>query len=507
MPAGGGLERLTTWLYRRTGRYYLYALLALVVASVVFVILPVFVAIFWPSWHGDWDLMLRVLAVYEATLFFGGTPVLLWVVSRRHRPLFAYLRGEPVRADAVWTSAVRHLPRTVALVVGWYSVLTLVGVVYVGAENDFSLTAQLAYAIAVLMLVVGVGAYQLMFFEFAARPIARETAIALPEGFAAEGSGLPLGGKLLGLLFAVCLFTGIAVAGLAAAARDLEETLIVTVVAALGVAGTLAGVLVLLLRHSVLARVDELRRALGAVRAGGSEVRLPPLGGDELDEVGHAFNEMVERLERHSQEMAESRSRIVAAADMERRRMERDLHDGAQQRLVLLQLKLGMLERQTQDDPRLAAGIAELRADMSEAISELRDLAHGIYPAVLENEGLGAALQQAAGRAAIPATVELDGGICRQSREVEAAVYFCCLEALQNAAKHAGDGASAVVSAGEAEGEIHFAVSDTGVGFNGAAAGHGVQNMRDRIGALGGDLRVTSSRGGGTRVQGRVPCA
>ena len=441
-------------------------------------------------------------------MLVGGTPGLLWIAIRRHRPIFAYVRGDPGVAPAtVWTSAIKGLPGTTALVVAWYTACSLPAVLYVGAENDFSSPAQLAYAVGVMFLTAGVGAYQLMAFEFAFRPIARETASLLPADFSPERPGLSLASKLLWLLFAMCLFTGIAVGGVASAARGLEETLIVTVAAALGIGATLAGGLVLMLRHSLLVRIAELRDALGAVRRGGSSVRLAPLGGDELDEVGRAFNEMVDRLEHHSHEMAESRSRIVAAADTERRRMERDLHDGAQQRLVLLQLKLGVLERRAAGDPELASGLAELRADAAEAIAELRDLAHGIYPAVLENEGLGAALQQAAGRAAIPATVDLDGGIGRHPREIEAAVYFCCLEALQNASKHAGDGASVVISLGAAAGTLHFTVSDTGAGFDGGATGHGVQNMRDRIGALGGAVRVSSARGSGTRVTGHVPVA
>jgi signal transduction histidine kinase len=203
--------------------------------------------------------------------------------------------------------------------------------------------------------------------------------------------------------------------------------------------------------------------------------------------------------------MRESRARIVKAADAERRRMERDLHDGAQQHLVLMQLKLGMAERLLDKDPAAAKAMhAEVRADLERALRELRDLAHGMYPAVLESDGLKGALEAAAERAAIPTSVDCDGA-GRYPAEVETAVYFCCLEGLQNAAKHAGDGATAAVMVTEGEGELRFSVRDDGAGFDGEPSGHGIQNMRDRLGALGGRLHVSSASGSGTTIAGTIP--
>ena len=149
---------------------------------------------------------------------------------------------------------------------------------------------------------------------------------------------------------------------------------------------------------------------------------------------------------------------------------------------------------------------AEIRTDLASALAELRDLAHGIYPAVLESDGLPAALEAAADRSSMTVTVDSDG-VGRYAQELEAAVYFCCLEALQNAAKHAGDGATVSVRLSQADGHVHFEVADDGVGYDIAALGasSGLQNMADRIGALGGDLHIESEPGAGTTVRGSVP--
>lgn len=145
-----------------------------------------------------------------------------------------------------------------------------------------------------------------------------------------------------------------------------------------------------------------------------------------------------------------------------------------------------------------------MRSSLAEALRDMRDLAHGIYPAALENDGLAAALAEAADRAAVPTSLEVDG-VRRASREVEAAVYFCCLEALQNASKHAGEGASATITLAHQNGTLLFTVVDDGVGFTPAADGHGLHNMMDRIGALGGDVLIESAPGSGVTVRGRVP--
>jgi signal transduction histidine kinase len=214
----------------------------------------------------------------------------------------------------------------------------------------------------------------------------------------------------------------------------------------------------------------------------------------------------LDELRKQADELRRSRARIVASADAERRRVERDLHDGAQQHLVALAVNLRLARDVVLDDAEAAASMMDLLADEVKAtIQELRDLAHGIYPPLLADSGLGEALAAAGRRSPSPVAVSADG-IGRYGLEIESAVYFCCLEALQNAAKHAA-GASVEVRVWESSGGLLFSVADDGPGFDGphAMGGHGYVNMADRLGAIGGTVRWDSAPGAGTRVAGSVP--
>ena len=211
------------------------------------------------------------------------------------------------------------------------------------------------------------------------------------------------------------------------------------------------------------------------------------------------------KVEASLQEVRRSRERILMVADEERRRIERDLHDGAQQRLVALRIKLELAsERSAQEHLPDAELLHQFGEDVGEALDEVRSLAAGVYPPLLVDCGLGEALQSIARRSAMPVSVTANG-IGRFPRQVEAVVYFCCLEALQNAAKHAGARAvSIVVSDGH---ELRFEVRDDGRGFDvdHDDLGHGLTNIRDRLGAVGGTLQVASRPHRGTRVAGTIP--
>lgn len=221
-----------------------------------------------------------------------------------------------------------------------------------------------------------------------------------------------------------------------------------------------------------------------------------------------ALQASLDELEARNAELQASRLRIVTAADESRRRIERNLHDGAQQHLVALAVKVGMLKQLFATDPETAAAMAdELRGDVQETLTELRELAHGIYPPLLRDRGLSEALRTAANRAVLPTEVDA-ADVGRYPSEVEAAIYFCCLEAVQNAGKHAGEGSRVTVSVRSTADVLVFEIADDGAGFDAASgrgAGHGFENMRDRVGAVGGSLVVESSVGGGTRVRGTVP--
>jgi signal transduction histidine kinase len=205
-------------------------------------------------------------------------------------------------------------------------------------------------------------------------------------------------------------------------------------------------------------------------------------------------------------ELQESRTRLVTAADEARRRIERNLHDGAQQQLVALRISLGLARQLVASSPGEAAELlAQTEQQAADALSDLRELAHGIYPPLLADLGLRAALDAQAGKAALPVTVEASG-IDRYAQEIEAAVYFCVLEALQNTAKYA-HASSARITLGHDGRDLAFTVEDDGAGFAPASTpkGTGLQGISDRLAALNGTLDITSAPGHGTRVAGRVP--
>jgi signal transduction histidine kinase len=219
-----------------------------------------------------------------------------------------------------------------------------------------------------------------------------------------------------------------------------------------------------------------------------------------------ALQTTLDELRQQAEALRESRARIVASGDAERRRVERNLHDGAQQHLVALAVNLSLARDIVTDD--LAAGVEildQLADEVQQTIQEVRDLAHGIYPPLLADSGLLAALRSAANRS--PLSVAVDAaGIGRYTAEIEAAIYFCCLEALQNAAKHAPN-ANVEVRVWEESGGLLFSVSDDGPGFDQERAqrGHGFVNMSDRLGAIGGTVRWDSEPGHGASVRGSIP--
>jgi signal transduction histidine kinase len=219
--------------------------------------------------------------------------------------------------------------------------------------------------------------------------------------------------------------------------------------------------------------------------------------------------ELAGRLEAISAQSAEiraSRERIVATQDAERRRLERDIHDGAQQHLVALMVQLRVARTLVTRNPERAVQVtADLRRIIAETLTTLQDLAQGIHPPVLTAHGVAAALRHLQAHLDIELTVD-DTGVARHPAEVEAAVYFACLEAVINAAKHA-PGSTVVVRLAEEGPSLVFSVRDDGEGFDPARCrpGSGMGNMVDRVGALGGSLEVHSAPGEGTEVAGQVP--
>jgi signal transduction histidine kinase len=206
------------------------------------------------------------------------------------------------------------------------------------------------------------------------------------------------------------------------------------------------------------------------------------------------------------EDLRASRQRLVAAQDHERRKLERNIHDGAQQQLVALTVKARLARRLASGDPhKVEEFLAQIEQETQQALEDLRDLARGIYPPLLADKGLGAALEAQARKVTVPTTVDAHG-VGRFAPDVEATVYFCTLEALQNVTKYA-QASQVEVSLRSTDDLVTFAIADDGRGFDPGAIslGTGLQGMADRIEAIGGTVAIESTPGAGTTVRGRIP--
>jgi signal transduction histidine kinase len=204
------------------------------------------------------------------------------------------------------------------------------------------------------------------------------------------------------------------------------------------------------------------------------------------------------------EEVQASRQRIVEAGDAERRRVERNIHDGAQQRMATLALSLAMLRDRVAGDPAVAASLDQAAAELRQAIAELRELARGIHPAILTEEGLPAAVEALADRSALPVRVAADFDE-RLPGPIEATAYFVVAEALANVTKHAR-ASSALVELSRCNGTLLVGVTDDGVGGADAVRGSGLRGLEDRVSAVRGSFRVDNPPAGGTRVRAEIPC-
>ncbi len=497
---------MDAWLthkYEQHGAGYLVRAILLLTAAVV--LLPGLVYL--PAHYhelttGEW-LRASALTVITSLLVAG---VVLVVARPVLRPLFAWARGERDErlASTAGEWAYRRPRRGIAQGVLAFGVV-------VAPVILLTIVLQSEYRSALDVAGIAVGVYGTVVALFLAIYFATE--LALRPLRASIGSAdrphQDLGFGLVTTLVTTPLFLGFLIGGgvgyVVTDRASAGQSLLVVWALSLAITAMVAIPFLAIAIGSGLTPIRALIRGNRDVATGGRP-RIPVVSTDELGELTASFNEMVAGLHRGEEDLRASRARIVAASDESRRRVERDLHDGAQQNLVLLNLKLGQLERAAAGNPELKPLIAESRAELERALGELRDLAHGIYPQVLTSDGLAAALSEASANSAIRVTIESNGA-GRYPVEIEAAAFFCCLEALQNASKHAGEGASVTVSLSETDGELRFEVADDGIGFDPASVNGsaGLQNMADRIGALGGELAVDSAPGSGTRVSGSVP--
>lgn len=282
------------------------------------------------------------------------------------------------------------------------------------------------------------------------------------------------------------------------------------VAAGVGVAGS---VVLILLFTGFLGRaiVRPIRRAAAmADRIAGGDLaaRMPEEGPGEVGALERSFNVMANSLQRGREELQASRSRVVATADETRRRIERDLHDGAQQRLILLAFELrGIQDSVPPEHPELAAELARVAEGLTAVLADLREFARGIHPGILAQGGLAPALKTLARRSPVP--VDLDMATppgTRLPERVEVAAYYVVAEALANAAKHAG-ASKVTVRVRLDDGTLRLSIRDDGKGGAHPADGSGLIGLNDRVEAIGGSLAVDSPAGAGTTLLVELPLA
>jgi signal transduction histidine kinase len=274
-------------------------------------------------------------------------------------------------------------------------------------------------------------------------------------------------------------------------------------------AGLAVSVLLIALYTGYLtsAMVRPLRQAAalaGRLAGGDLGARLPERGVGEIGLLERSLNTMAGSLERGRAELAGSRARVVTAGDRARRKIERDLHDGTQQRLVSLLLELRSAEAAVPaDQPELRAHLARIADELAAAVDDLRELARGIHPAILSEGGLGPALKSLARRSAVPVELDLDLP-ARLPEPVEVAAYYVVSEALANAAKHAR-AEVVMVDATARDRTLRLSVRDDGIGGATSGAGSGLLGLTDRVESLGGTISVDSPPGDGTTLRVELP--
>ena len=278
------------------------------------------------------------------------------------------------------------------------------------------------------------------------------------------------------------------------------------IAASAGLAGSI--VLILLfcgyLTRAIVLPLRRAARMANQLAEGDLAVRMPETGVAEIGELEHAFNTMAGSLEKSHADLRESRARVVAASDETRRRIERDLHDGTQQRLVSLGLEIRAAEAMSPAElTELRAQLSRAAGGLTEAVEELQEIARGIHPAILSKGGLGPALRTLARRSAIPVELQLNTDN-RLTEPIEAAAYYVVSEALTNAAKHSR--ASAVwVDVETQDGGVRISIRDDGVGGAAPSRGSGLLGLKDRVEALGGEIELDSSSGNGTSLRVAIP--
>lgn len=499
------LDRLYEGSYVRMRERYVEAWLIVSGSGIVLLAWP---AQFWtlhPLW-GPGEGTARAFAVTMTVGVLITTFLMPWTALRPFRPIVLFLRGEEVDPTQVWHAAVRRVPRVSATCTAAYCFVgNIPFVIAVGQPRGFTLVEYAGGWLVASIITSAAGFFFVLIWEVAFRPVLREVQPLLPADFEPGPSWLTLSRRSALASASVMAYTGAAVSSLVSATTDREWGMAIAVVATIGSAVTFGGLITALVSHSIFMRVSDLTLALERIGRREHGIRVAVHAGDELDEAAISLNRMAERIEADETAVRASRARLASIADGERQRMERDLRRRVLARLHQVGEEVGKIQGELLDRHELYSLCGTVRGSVGEAEDEIRRLARGVYPAELTESGLEAALAASTERMAMPTRL-VTRGLGRFDTASESSVYFCCTEALQNAAKHAGDGAAAEVRLSRIDGRVYFEVADSGQGFEVDGRGRGLQNMRDRIRAAGGDMTIVSAADGlGTTVTGWVP--
>ncbi len=290
-------QRCASWLYARSGPRYFELLLTLFAAAILLVVVPGYTAILLPYFRANGAQYLEFLGIFEVAMIVA-TAGIFAIALPRHVPMTRWLRGEKTAeaAPGAWDSAVAAIPRTLLIMILWFALCCVPPAIIVGSKVHLSALGLSLYVVALALLIIGACVFAYLLLEQALRPVVKEIAALLPARFEAGRATPSLGGKLLALLPAINVFTGIFIAAISTNSLGLEGRLAVTVATTLLVTLTLSLTLTLLFRQSLLLRLSDLREAIARVDAGDYAARVQYLAGDELDEVGARFNKMVEGL-------------------------------------------------------------------------------------------------------------------------------------------------------------------------------------------------------------------
>jgi len=489
-------------LYRRLEHRYLTVMRYLVLVP-IYLAAAAFAVVFVGYLETTTGQILRSLAighlmfalVVAAYMAPGGrglcAPVDTWIA-----------RGRPEEGlHAAWEASESLTSSGFWLALRTALILYVLVMVYATVEFSLGLVDIAVITHGYSMAVIGIVAVAWPFTEIYHRPVRRDLAGRMRDDLPAVRVRFPMGGRLLMTGSAIGVVSGAVIAYAARVNAPLVELgrlgLLVY-----GVGFTISALPIFLLARSLLAPVEDLLEATRRVGSGDLSTRVIVTTSDEIGVLAHSFNEMLERLERAVEEVRQSRLRIVAASDAERRRIERNIHDGAQQQLMALALHLEMLRQQAVGAPDLASGLASAAEQLVLSLEELRELARGLHPSILSTDGLRPALEQLADRAPVPVTVTATDG--RFGPAVESTAYFVASEALANVAKYAR-ATSVWLRLEPMNGRVVIEITDNGVGGARFEPGSGLRGLLDRVEAIGGTVDIDSPPGQGTRVRATLP--